>query len=90
MGKRIDRVTFDEADFAQFRERLGQCLAALGELLDRPGFGVGPTTIGAELELTERIAGYEWDLTQVRELLRELSQAMRPELDALRDLDSAA
>jgi gamma-glutamyl:cysteine ligase YbdK (ATP-grasp superfamily) len=51
MGKRIDRVTFDEADFARFRERLGQCLAALGELLDRPGFGVGPTTIGAELEL---------------------------------------
>jgi hypothetical protein len=40
--------------------------------------------------VTERIAGYEWDLTRVRELLRELSHAMRPELDALRDLDSAA
>jgi hypothetical protein len=51
VGQRIDRVTFDEADFVQFRERLGQCLTALGELLDRPGFGVGPTTIGAELEM---------------------------------------
>mgnify|MGYP003693606479 CR=1 FL=1 len=51
MGERIDRVTFDEADFAQFRERLEQCLAALDELLDRPGFGIGPSTIGAELEL---------------------------------------
>ena len=51
MGKRIDRDAFDESDYARFRERLQQCLLALGELLERPGFGVGPATVGAELEL---------------------------------------
>ena len=34
-----------------FAQRLEQCLSALEKLLDRPGFGVGPATIGAELEL---------------------------------------
>lgn len=33
------------------RERLDQCLAALDVLLDQPEFGVGPATLGAELEL---------------------------------------
>ena len=51
MGKRIDRDAFDEPDYTGFQERLQQCLLALGELLERPGFGVGPATIGAELEL---------------------------------------
>jgi hypothetical protein len=51
MGIEIDRERFDEADYARFTERLEQCLQALGRLLERPGFGVGPRTIGAELEL---------------------------------------
>src|SRR6266516_6508576 len=51
MGKRIDRDAFDEPDYTWFQERLQQCLLALGELLERPGFGVGPATVGAELEL---------------------------------------
>src|SRR6266702_2544145 len=51
MGKRIDRDAFDEPDYTRFQERLQQCLLALGELLERPGFGVGPATVGAELEL---------------------------------------
>jgi hypothetical protein len=51
MGKRIDRDVFDERDYARFQERVQQCLLALGELLERPGFGVGPATVGAELEL---------------------------------------
>ncbi len=51
MGTRIDRETFDEHDHARFRERLEQCLSTLDRLLRRPGFGVGPATIGAELEL---------------------------------------
>jgi hypothetical protein len=51
MGTGIDKEEFDERDYARFRERLEQCLSALGQLLERPGFGVGPATIGAELEL---------------------------------------
>jgi flavin-dependent dehydrogenase len=41
-------------------------------------------------DITERIASYQWDLMEVREHLRELSQAMRPEVDALLQLDGAA
>jgi gamma-glutamyl:cysteine ligase YbdK (ATP-grasp superfamily) len=51
MGIEIDRERFDEADYVSFTERLDHCLAALEQLLERPGFGVGPRTIGAELEL---------------------------------------
>jgi hypothetical protein len=51
MGKDIERDTFDEGEYARFAQRLEQCLSVLQELLDRPGFGVGPATIGAELEL---------------------------------------
>ena len=51
MGKDIERDTFDEREYARFAQRLEQNLSALQDLLDRPGFGVGPTTVGAELEL---------------------------------------
>ena len=51
MGVEITRDKFDERDYARFRGRLEQCLSDLGQLLARPGFGAGPTTIGAELEL---------------------------------------
>lgn len=51
MGVQIDRETFEEADYVRFGERLEQCLTALRLLLDRPGFGTGASTIGAELEL---------------------------------------
>ncbi len=51
MGTEITRERFGERDYARFRERLENCLADLGELLSRPGFGTGPATIGAELEL---------------------------------------
>ena len=51
MGKYIERDTFDEPEYARFAQRLQHCLSALEELLDRPGFGIGPATIGAEVEL---------------------------------------
>lgn len=51
MGRDIDRERFDETDFERFGARLRQCLDALGLLLRRPGFGEGPATLGAELEL---------------------------------------
>jgi flavin-dependent dehydrogenase len=38
--------------------------------------------------LTERIASYRWDLAELRDLLYALSRAMRPEVDALRQLDA--
>jgi 2-polyprenyl-6-methoxyphenol hydroxylase-like FAD-dependent oxidoreductase len=38
-------------------------------------------------DLTERIASYQWDLVELRGLLRVLSRAMHPEIDALLGLD---
>jgi flavin-dependent dehydrogenase len=38
-------------------------------------------------DITERIASYRWDLAQLCGCLRELSDAMRPEVVALRALD---
>src|SRR6266498_2017753 len=51
MGSGIDQETFDAGDYDRFQQRLTQCLSTLGRLLERPGFGVGPVTLGAELEL---------------------------------------
>ncbi len=51
MGVSIDRDAFDPLEYERFGQRLQQCLSALGGLLDRPGFGTGPATMGAELEL---------------------------------------
>jgi gamma-glutamyl:cysteine ligase YbdK (ATP-grasp superfamily) len=52
MGTDIGQEEFDESDYSHFAERLQECLSALRQLLDRPGFGVGPATVGAELELS--------------------------------------
>ena len=38
-------------------------------------------------DITERIASYNWDLPELRWHLRELSEAMRPEVDQLLGLD---
>jgi len=51
MGTAISKEEFDERDYPRFRERLEECLSELGRLLERPGFGIGPATIGAELEV---------------------------------------
>ncbi len=51
MGTEITREKFSERDYVRFAERLEHCLSDLGQLLSRPGFGAGPVTIGAELEL---------------------------------------
>ncbi len=52
MGKIIEKDTFEESEYRLFRERLDACLEVLGAVIERPGFGVGATTIGAELELS--------------------------------------
>jgi gamma-glutamyl:cysteine ligase YbdK (ATP-grasp superfamily) len=51
MGLTIERERFEPVDYVRFEERLEECLVALERLLERPGFGTGPTTVGAELEL---------------------------------------
>ena len=51
MGIDIDKVDFAAADFVAFGSRLEQNLKALVEALATPGFGVGPASMGAELEM---------------------------------------
>ncbi|MDH2424019.1 glutamate--cysteine ligase [Sphaerisporangium sp. TRM90804] len=50
MGQEVAKERFSEAEYERFGGRLDDCLLALRELLDRPGFGVGPASLGAELE----------------------------------------
>ncbi|MBX5483779.1 MAG: glutamate--cysteine ligase [Myxococcaceae bacterium] len=51
MGLQIDRDEFTADDYAQFSERLAESIAVLRRAVERPGFGQGPATFGAELEL---------------------------------------
>lgn len=52
MGQRVDKEWFSEPEYKRFAERLEESLLALREMLtQRPGFGVGPESLGAELEL---------------------------------------
>src|ERR1700754_394442 len=51
MGFEIERDRFEDGDYERFSVRLDRSVAALEHMLRRPGFGVGPMTIGAELEL---------------------------------------
>ena len=51
MGLEIDRDRFEAVDYKKFSERLSDCLLTLETLLGRSGFGEGPPTIGAELEV---------------------------------------
>jgi gamma-glutamyl:cysteine ligase YbdK (ATP-grasp superfamily) len=51
MGIEINQTTFDDADYRNFREALQCNLGALENLLASPDFGVGPGSLGAELEM---------------------------------------
>lgn len=51
MSLPIARDHFEEHEFALFGKRLDECVDALAKLLQRPGFGEGPPSLGAELEL---------------------------------------
>ncbi|ATB37655.1 glutamate-cysteine ligase family 2 [Cystobacter fuscus] len=50
MGQALDKEEFTPEDVARFSARLEESLEALERVLARPGFGVGPRTLGAELE----------------------------------------
>ena len=51
MGIDIDKVSFTEAEYAAFSDRLTDNLAGLQSLLSRPGFGESSGSLGAELEI---------------------------------------
>src|SRR4051794_17624312 len=51
MGQDIEQEDFQDSDYRKFAEQLRGDLAALAEVLGRPGFGAGDPTIGIELEL---------------------------------------
>jgi hypothetical protein len=46
MGLAIDREQFDALEYQRFSGRLDDCLAALERMLERPGFGPGPSPSG--------------------------------------------
>jgi gamma-glutamyl:cysteine ligase YbdK (ATP-grasp superfamily) len=50
MGGYVDRDRYSDAEIDAFQRRLHDNIHALRELLARPGFGVGPASLGAELE----------------------------------------
>ena len=47
----VDRDEFSADEYRHFSQRVRQNLDALSILLKRPGFGVGPASFGAELEV---------------------------------------
>ncbi|HEX8701313.1 MAG TPA: glutamate--cysteine ligase, partial [Myxococcaceae bacterium] len=51
MGLAIEREDFTPEDHLRFAQRLSESLEALRRVLQRPGFGAGPRTVGAELEM---------------------------------------
>lgn len=51
MGRDLDKERFTEEEYVRFGARLEEQLGLLRDLLGKPGFGEGPATIGAELEL---------------------------------------
>ena len=51
MGLEIERTEFTEVDYAAFGARLNDGLEAFRLLLARDGFGEGPPSLGAELEV---------------------------------------
>jgi gamma-glutamyl:cysteine ligase YbdK (ATP-grasp superfamily) len=51
MGLAIEREEFAPEDYQRFSRRLTENLEALRRVLQRPGFGAGPRTVGAELEM---------------------------------------
>ncbi|MGB3624008.1 MAG: hypothetical protein WBA20_21890 [Ketobacter sp.] len=50
MGKDIEQDTFSQADYERFNQKIRDNLKAVNQLLVTPGFGIGETTLGAELE----------------------------------------
>jgi hypothetical protein len=81
MGIEIDRDHFEPSEYVRFSKRLRDGLRALEILLARPGFGEGPASIGAELEVA-LIDEFSKPLPLNLEVLEEtLDPRMTVELD---------
>jgi hypothetical protein len=52
MGLEIDRIEFHDDDRRRFVDRLARSLEVLADLIERPGFGEGAPSLGAELEVS--------------------------------------
>jgi len=52
MGLSIDRSDFAADEYVAASAKQRECLTALERLLHRPGFGEGPASLGAELEMS--------------------------------------
>jgi hypothetical protein len=52
VGEEIESEDFQPADYERFGHRLKAELEAFAELIRRPGFGSGPPSVGAELEVS--------------------------------------
>lgn len=52
MGTSVDKEEFEDADYVRFARKLRENLRALSLLLERDSFGVGPPSLGAELEVS--------------------------------------
>jgi gamma-glutamyl:cysteine ligase YbdK (ATP-grasp superfamily) len=72
MGLEIERAEFLEADYVAFELRLRRCLEALEQLVARPGFGDGPLSVGAEVELN-LVDQYERPLPRNRDVLARIA-----------------
>ena len=51
MGRSIEKIEFTADDYQVFADRLRDNLEALEILLEQPGFGAGPGSFGAEMEM---------------------------------------
>jgi gamma-glutamyl:cysteine ligase YbdK (ATP-grasp superfamily) len=82
MARSIDRDVFDDDDYTAFSHRMSASLPALRSLLARPGFGEGPPSLGAEVELS-LVDGAARPLGINRTILAaSADRRLAPELDA--------
>jgi len=73
MGTNVQTRRFKQADYDVFSVRLQANLQVLIQLLKRPGFGVGSTSLGAELELSlvDHAGKTQWVNQQLLELAKD-------------------
>jgi len=73
MGSNVQARRFHKSDYAIFSERLQANLQVLTQLLERPGFGIGKASFGAELELSlvNRAGKAQWLNKELLELAQD-------------------
>ncbi|MGI9205041.1 MAG: glutamate-cysteine ligase family protein [Woeseiaceae bacterium] len=81
MGLSIDRTSFSEEDYQQAGVRLRENLAALKILMERPNFGKGASSLGAELEMSIVDANAEASPLNREVLAETLDPNLQLELD---------